>query len=80
MKSISSNYSFYKLLFMEENKKKITRQRGVNVYKNITKSKETLVKRLLILKNELIFDIPMICLHAIWFCSYFNDIEEENLL
>ena len=65
---------------MEENKKKITRQRGVNVYKNITKSKETLVKRLLILKNELIFDIPMICLHAIWFCGYFNDIEEENLL
>ena len=62
---------------MEENKKKI-RQRGVNVYKNITKSKETLVKRLLILKNELIFDIPMLCLYALWFRSYFNDIEKKT--
>ena len=68
------------MLFMEENKKKITRQRDVNVQKNITKLSDALVKRLLILKNELIFDIPMICLHAIWFCSCFNDIEEENLL
>ena len=68
------------MLFIEENKKKITRQGDVNVHKNITKLSDTLVKRLLILKNELIFDIPMICLHAIWFCSYFNDIEEENLL
>ena len=93
MKFISSNYSFHKLLFrqtlfmliMEENKKKQnkkkrTRQRGVNVYKNITKSNDTLVKRLLMLKNELIFDIPMLCLYALWFCSYFNEIEEENLL
>ena len=93
MKSISSNYSFHKLLFrqtlfmlfMEENKKKAkqkkrTRQRGVNVYKNITKSNDTLVKRLLMLKNELIFDIPMLCLYVVWFRSYFNEIEEENLL
>ena len=43
------------MLFMEENKKKITRQRDVNVHKNITKLSDTLVKRLLILKNELIF-------------------------
>ena len=76
------------MLVMEENKtkknnnnnKKKTRQRDVNIYKNITKSNDTLVKQLLILKNELIFDIPMLCLYALWCRSYFNEIEEENLL
>ena len=69
------------MFFIEENKQeKITRQRGVNVYKKITKSNDTLVKRLLILKNELIFDIPLLCLYALWFRSYFNEIEEQNLL
>ena len=33
------------MLFMEKNNKK-ARQRGVNVYKNIIKSNDTLVKRL----------------------------------
>ena len=56
------------------------RQRGINISKNITKSNDTLVKHLLIVKNELIFDIPLLCLYALWFCSYFNDIEKENLL
>ena len=66
------------MLFMEENKKK-TRQRGVNLCSNITKSNNILVKRLL-RKNELIFDIPVLCLYALWFRSYFNDIEKKNLL
>ena len=57
---------------------KKTRQRGVNVYKNITKSNNMLVKQLL-MKNELIFDISMLCLYALWFRRYFNDIEKENL-
>ena len=67
------------MLIMEKNNKK-ARQRGVNVYKNIIKSNDTLVKPLQILKNELIFDIPILCLYALWFCSYFNDIAKENLL
>ena len=28
------------------------------------------------LKNELIFDTPMLCLYALWFRIYFNDIEK----
>ena len=67
------------MLVIEENKKKY-QGRGINISKNITKSNDTLVKRLLIVKNELIFDIPMLCLYALWFCSYFNDIEKKNLL
>ena len=67
------------MLFMEKNNKK-ARQRGVNVYKNIIKSNDTLVKPLQILKNELIFDIPILCLYALRFCSYFNDIAKENFL
>ena len=55
-----------------------TRQRGVNVYKNITKSNNMLVKQLL-MKNELIFDVSMLGLYALWFRRYFNDIEKENL-
>ena len=67
------------MLIMEKNNKK-ARQRGVNVYKNIIKSNDTLAKPLQILKNELIFDIPILCLYTLWFCSYFNDIAKENLL
>ena len=52
------------MLIMEKNNKK-ARQRGVNVYKNIIKSNDTLVKPLQILKNELIFDIPILCLYAL---------------
>ena len=62
------------------NKKKKNKAKRCKRLKNITKSNDTLVKRLLMLKNELIFDIPMLCLYALWCRSYFNEIEEENLL